>query len=153
MMMSMAGNGGMNGSNNNGNGNGRNGGAASISAAATAIDHARFPRRRERRRRWGGCWGGLSCFGSQKVGSVLYPRSRIPEGNASGNRANGAQPVGMPNQATNINLSLLAPPSSPASFTNSALPSTAQSPSCFLSMSANSPGGPSNVYLAGALCT
>ncbi|KAF9598585.1 hypothetical protein IFM89_028212 [Coptis chinensis] len=45
MMMSMAGNGGMNGSNI---GNVRNGGAASISAAATAIDHTRFPRRRER---------------------------------------------------------------------------------------------------------
>ncbi|KAF9597637.1 hypothetical protein IFM89_020197 [Coptis chinensis] len=44
MMMSMAGNGGMNDSNN---GNVRNGGAASISAAATAIDHTRFPRRRE----------------------------------------------------------------------------------------------------------
>ncbi|KAF9609067.1 hypothetical protein IFM89_012507 [Coptis chinensis] len=41
MMMSMAGNGGMNGSNI---GNVRNGGAASISAAATAIDHTRFPR-------------------------------------------------------------------------------------------------------------
>ncbi|KAF9615920.1 hypothetical protein IFM89_027166 [Coptis chinensis] len=52
MMMSMAGNGGMNGSNI---GNVRNGGAASISAAATAIDHTRFPRRRERnskKRRW-----------------------------------------------------------------------------------------------------
>ncbi|KAF9604641.1 hypothetical protein IFM89_008972 [Coptis chinensis] len=45
MMMSMAGNGGMNGSNI---GNVRNGGAASISAATTAIDHTRFPRRRER---------------------------------------------------------------------------------------------------------
>ncbi|KAF9614237.1 hypothetical protein IFM89_016498, partial [Coptis chinensis] len=45
MMMSMAGNGGMNGSNI---GNVRNRGAASISAAATAIDHTRFPHRRER---------------------------------------------------------------------------------------------------------
>ncbi|KAF9590877.1 hypothetical protein IFM89_039376 [Coptis chinensis] len=45
MMMSMAGNGGMNGSNI---GNVRNGGAASISATATAIDHTRFPHRRER---------------------------------------------------------------------------------------------------------
>ncbi|KAL7174887.1 hypothetical protein ACSBR2_028659 [Camellia fascicularis] len=39
--------------------------------------------------------------------------------------------------------SLLAPPSSPASFSNSTLPSTTQSPSSFLSLSANSSGGPS----------
>ncbi|KAF9622392.1 hypothetical protein IFM89_031195 [Coptis chinensis] len=77
------------------------------------------------RRRWGGCWGGLSCFGSQKGGKRVVPASRIPEGNAS------------------------APPSSPASFTNSTLPSTAQSPSCFLSVSANSPGGSSNVSATG----
>ncbi|XP_065881903.1 uncharacterized protein At1g76660 isoform X2 [Euphorbia lathyris] len=54
----------------------------------------------------------------------------------------------MPNQATTLAPSLLAPPSSPASFSNSALPSTAQSPSCFLSLSANSPGGPSNAMFA-----
>ncbi|KAL5999454.1 hypothetical protein ACLOJK_037739 [Asimina triloba] len=100
------------------------------------------------RRRWGGCWGGLSCFGPQKRGTRIVPASRIPEGNASANRANGPQPAGIPNQPTNLTPSLLAPPSSPASFTNSGLPSTAQSPSCFLSLSANSPGGPSSTMFA-----
>ena len=74
------------------------------------------------------------------------PASRIPEGNASAAQPNGPQPVGLTNQATALAPSLLAPPSSPASFTNSALPSTAQSPSCFLS--ANSPGGPSSTMFA-----
>ncbi|KAF8406782.1 hypothetical protein HHK36_008874 [Tetracentron sinense] len=94
--------------------------------------------------RWGGCWRGLSCFGTQKGGKRIAPASRIPEGNTSANRANGPQPVGLTNQATTLNPPLLAPPSSPASFTNSALPSTVQSPSCYLSLSANSPGGPSS---------
>ncbi|RWR78335.1 hypothetical protein CKAN_00686100 [Cinnamomum micranthum f. kanehirae] len=136
----MAGNGRM--------GSGRSGGA-SISAAATAFgsSETRFPLE-ERRRRWGGCWGGLPCFGSQKKGKRIVPASRIPDGNTSTNRANGPQPVGLPNQATSIAPSLLAPPSSPASFSNSALPSTAQSPSCFLSLSANSPGGPSSTMFA-----
>lgn len=122
---------------------------ASISAAATAIGSAetRF-RPTERRSRWGGCFGGLSCFGSQKGGKRIVPASRIPDGNASTSRANGPQPGGLSNQNTALNLSLLAPPSSPASFTNSALPSTAQSPSCFLSISANSPGGPSSTMFA-----
>ncbi|XP_043712999.1 uncharacterized protein At1g76660-like isoform X2 [Telopea speciosissima] len=116
-----------------GNGEGSNG--ASISAVGSS--ETRFPQ--PERRRWGGCWGGLSCFGSKKGGRRIVPR--IPEGNTLINRANGPQPVGLTHQAPTITPSLLAPPSSPASFTNSALPSTAQSPSCFLSMSANSPGG------------
>ncbi|CBI40804.3 unnamed protein product, partial [Vitis vinifera] len=112
----------------------------------------RFPqqeREREReRKRWGGCWGGLSCFGTQKGGKRIVPASRIPEGNASATQPNGPQAVGLTNQTTALAPSLLAPPSSPASFTNSALPSTAQSPSCFLSMSANSPEGPSSTMFA-----
>lgn len=64
----------------------------------------------------------------------------MPESNATSNQPNGPQPGGLPNQITGISLSLLAPPSSPASFSNSGLPSTAQSPSCFLS--ANSPVNP-----------
>ncbi|KAJ4959628.1 hypothetical protein NE237_019538 [Protea cynaroides] len=126
------------------NSGGSNG--ASINAAATAVGSAetRFPQ--PERRRWGSCWGGLSCFGSKKGGRRIVPR--IPEGNTSINRANGPQPIGLTNQAPTITPSLLAPPSSPASFTNSALPSTAQSPSCFLSMSANSPGGPSSTMFA-----
>ncbi|XP_057975637.1 uncharacterized protein At1g76660 isoform X2 [Malania oleifera] len=98
------------------------------------------------RKRWGGCWGGLSCFGTPKGGKRIVPQSRIPESNASVPQPNGPQAVGMTNQATTP--SLLAPPSSPASFSNSALPSTAQSPSCFLSLSANSPGGPSSTMFA-----
>ncbi|KAG9455535.1 hypothetical protein H6P81_000043 [Aristolochia fimbriata] len=127
----------------------RNGGA-SITAAATAIGSAdtRF-RPPERQRRWGGCLAHLSCFGYQKRGKRIVPATRIPDGSPSANRANGPQPTGLPNQTTTITPSLLAPPSSPASFTNSALPSTAQSPSCFLSMSANSPGGPSNMFATG----
>ena len=93
----------------------------------------------------------LSCFGSQKGGKRIVPASRIPEGNGSANHhqpnGHGPQP---PTQPTTLAPSLLAPPSSPASFTNSALPSTAQSPSCFLSLSANSPGGPSsNMFATG----
>ncbi|KAK4434137.1 hypothetical protein Salat_0576400 [Sesamum alatum] len=95
-----------------------------------------------RRKRWGGCWAGLSCFRKQNGGKRIVPASRIPEANTLSNQPNGPQAGGLPNQTTGIALSLLAPPSSPASFSNSALPSTAQSPSCFLS--ANSPGGPSS---------
>ncbi|CAI9115503.1 OLC1v1016416C1 [Oldenlandia corymbosa var. corymbosa] len=96
------------------------------------------------RKRWRGCLGGLSCFGKQKGGKRIVPASRIPEANSTQNQPNGAQVGGLSNQ----NAALLAPPSSPASFSNSALPSTVQSPSCFLS--ANSPGGPSsNMYATG----
>jgi len=102
----------------------------------------------EQRKRWGGCWGALSCFSVQKGGKRIVPASRIPEGNASAAQPNGPQPVGLTNQATALAPSLLAPPSSPASFTNSAVPSTAQSPSCFLSLSASSPGGPSSTMFA-----
>ncbi|KAL0432763.1 UNVERIFIED_CONTAM: hypothetical protein Slati_2610600 [Sesamum latifolium] len=94
------------------------------------------------RKRWGDCWGGLSCFRKQNGGKRIVPASRIPEANTLSNQPNGPQAGGLPSQTTGIALSLLAPPSSPASFSNSALPSTAQSPSCFLS--ANSPGGPSS---------
>ncbi|XP_010266324.1 PREDICTED: uncharacterized protein At1g76660 [Nelumbo nucifera] len=131
-----------------GNGNGNGNGGASLSAAATAIGSAETRFQREERRRCGSCWGRLSCFGSQKGGKRIVPASRIPDGNTSSNRTNGPQPVGVTNQTTTITPSLLAPPSSPASFTNSALPSTAQSPNCFLSLSANSPGGPSSTMFA-----
>ncbi|XP_020679541.1 uncharacterized protein At1g76660 isoform X2 [Dendrobium catenatum] len=129
----------------NGRGGSNTGGGASISAAAVAVGsvEARFPPP-ERRSRWGGCFGGFSCFGSQKGGKRIVPATRIPDGNGSTSRGNISQSAGPSNQNTTLNLSLLAPPSSPASFTNSALPSTVQSPSCFLSMSANSPGGPSS---------
>ncbi|KAL9330391.1 hypothetical protein ACSQ67_000001 [Phaseolus vulgaris] len=100
------------------------------------------------RKRWGGCWGAFSCFSSQKGGKRIVPASRIPESSGPASQPNGPQVVGLTNQATGLAPSLLAPPSSPASFTHSALPSTAQSPSCFLSLSANSPGGPSSTMYA-----
>lgn len=90
----------------------------------------------------------MSCFGTQKGGRRIVPASRMPEGNAAATQQNGPQAAGMTNQATALAPSLLAPPSSPASFTHSALPSTAQSPSSFLSVSANSPGGPSSAMFA-----
>ncbi|XP_075511703.1 uncharacterized protein At1g76660-like isoform X2 [Primulina tabacum] len=101
-----------------------------------------------RLKRWGGCLGGLSCFRKQQGGKRIVPASRISDANALANQPNGHQPGGLPNQTTGIALSLLAPPSSPASFSNSALPSTVQSPNCFLS--ANSPRGPSStMYVTG----
>ncbi|MCE2056181.1 hypothetical protein HAX54_044188 [Datura stramonium] len=107
----------------------------------------RFPQQQgpplpSRRKRWGGCLGGLSCFGRQKGGKRIVPSSRIPEANSMPNQQNVPQAGGLNNQTA----ALLAPPSSPASFSNSALPSTAQSPSCFLS--SNSPGGPSSAMFA-----
>ncbi|WOK95401.1 hypothetical protein Cni_G04108 [Canna indica] len=123
--------------------------AAISTAAATAIGSVE-PRLGPQERQSGrvGCFGGLSCFGSQKRGKRIVPASRTPDGNASTSRANGPTSTGISNENTTLNLSILAPPSSPASFTNSALPSTAQSPNCFLSISANSPGGPSSTMFA-----
>ncbi|KAK4275026.1 hypothetical protein QN277_018169 [Acacia crassicarpa] len=106
----------------------------------------RFPQQ-ERRKRWGGCWS-FSCFGSQKGGKRIVPATRMPENNGQTVQLNGPPSVRLTNQATALAPSLLAPPSSPTSFTRSALPSTAQSPSCFLSLSANSPGGPSSSMFA-----
>ncbi|XP_022936805.1 uncharacterized protein At1g76660-like isoform X2 [Cucurbita moschata] len=108
----------------------------------------RFPQQERQGKKWGGCWGALSCFHSQKGEKRIVPASRLPEGNVVTTQPNRPPAAGMAIQATVIDPSLLAPPSSPASFTNSALPSTAQSPSCFLSMSANSPGGPSSTMFA-----
>ncbi|KAJ0763999.1 hypothetical protein HanPI659440_Chr08g0287251 [Helianthus annuus] len=93
-----------------------------------------------RRKRWRGCLSGLSCFGLQKGGKRVVPASRMPETHSTANQQNGVQAAGLTNPTNAVHPSLLAPPSSPASFSNSALQSTAQSPNCFLS--ANSPGGP-----------
>jgi hypothetical protein len=104
----------------------------------------------KQRSRWAGCFSGLSCFGSQKGGKRIVPAARTPDGNGSTARGNGHQSGSNLNQNVPLNLSLLAPPSSPASFSNSALPSTVQSPNNFLSISANSPGGPtSNMFAVG----
>ncbi|XP_051118201.1 uncharacterized protein At1g76660-like [Andrographis paniculata] len=101
-----------------------------------------------RRKRWGGCWGGMSFFSKQKRGKRIVPSSRMPEANPLLNQHNGPQPVGLPNQMIGIAASIFAPPSSPASFSNSGIPSTAQSPNCFVS--ANSPEAPSStMYMTG----
>ncbi|KAJ8747671.1 hypothetical protein K2173_007296 [Erythroxylum novogranatense] len=110
-------------------------------------EQSRFPQQ-ERRKRWGGCLGAFSCFGAQKGGKRVVPASRFPDTNSSTSQPNGPQVVALSNQATTLVPSILAPPSSPASFTNSALPSTVQSPSCFLSLSANTPEGPSSTMFA-----
>ncbi|EOA40395.1 hypothetical protein CARUB_v10009122mg [Capsella rubella] len=102
---------------------------------------------RERRKQWVGCFRVLSCFRTKKGERRIVPASRILEGNvATGHHHHSNQPqaVGLSNQAT----SMLAPPSSPASFSHSAAPSTMQSPNCQLSFSANSPGGPSSAMFA-----
>uniref|UniRef100_A0A0E0MQA7 Uncharacterized protein n=1 Tax=Oryza rufipogon TaxID=4529 RepID=A0A0E0MQA7_ORYRU len=121
--------------------------------AAAAATEARFhshPPQQDRRSGWAGCLSGLSCFGSQKGGKRIVPAARVPDGNASTSRGNAHQSGANSNQSAALNLSLLAPPSSPVSFSNSAIPSTAQSPNCFLSISANSPGGPtSNMFAVG----
>ncbi|CAH8337618.1 unnamed protein product [Eruca vesicaria subsp. sativa] len=97
---------------------------------------------RERGKRWVGCFKALSCFGSKKGERRIVPAaSRIPEGNNVAN-AQSNQP-----QTTGVT-AMLAPPSSPASFSHSPAPSIAQSPNCLLSSSANSPGGPSSAMFA-----
>uniref|UniRef100_A0A7N0UH06 Uncharacterized protein n=2 Tax=Kalanchoe fedtschenkoi TaxID=63787 RepID=A0A7N0UH06_KALFE len=106
----------------------------------------RFPQ--ERRKRWPGCSGAFFCFRPQKGGKRIVPASRIPEANASTSQQNGPQSVGMANQAAAHATSFLAPPPSPVSFTDSAAPSTIQSPNNYLSLSANSPGGPSSAMYA-----
>ncbi|CAN7123435.1 unnamed protein product [Brassica rapa subsp. narinosa] len=110
-----------------------------------------FPQHeQEQRKKWRGCLGVLSCFKSQKALKQIVPASsRIPE---CGGNASASQPSGgvLTNQATTraMNPAFMAPPSSPASFTDSALPSTAQSPNNYLSLSANSQGGPSSTMYA-----
>lgn len=106
----------------------------------------RFPLQQEmaplqRRKRWGGCFSGLPCFSAQKNGKRVVPASRMPDTNSSQNAQNRPQNDMLANHATSIVPSLLAPPSSPASFSNSAIPSTVQSPNNFPSII--SPGRPS----------
>ncbi|EPS58782.1 hypothetical protein M569_16031, partial [Genlisea aurea] len=92
-------------------------------------------------KKWRACFRGLSCFGSeQKCKTRIVPASRTPEVHASSTHQNGDR---VPNQANGNVPSLYAPPSSPASFTNSGLQSTAQSPGC--SLSGNSP----NMFVQG----
>ncbi|XP_010523273.1 PREDICTED: uncharacterized protein At1g76660-like isoform X2 [Tarenaya hassleriana] len=99
---------------------------------------------RERRKKWVGCFRALSCFGARKGERRIVPAARIPDGNSATTQSNGPQASGLSNQATSI----LAPPSSPASFSHSAVPSTVQSPNNMLSLSANSLGGPVSTMFA-----
>eukprot|EP01018_Ginkgo_biloba_P034554 Gb_09977 [translate_table: standard] len=104
----------------------------------------------EQKRRWKGCWSGFWCFGSQKQGKRIVPASRIPEGNTP---LNGVQQADGTNQPTTLSLSLLAPPSSPASFLNSGNPSAVQSPAGLFSLpamsaSVYSPGPPTSTMFA-----
>ncbi|KAG2314493.1 hypothetical protein Bca52824_017615 [Brassica carinata] len=111
---------------------------------ARSNHHNRFPLR-ERRKGWVGCFKGLSCFGSKKGERRIVPASRMPEGNT----AQSNQPQTTTGLLSNhTTTAMLAPPSSPASFSHSPAPSIAQSPNCLLSLSANSPGGPSSAIFA-----
>lgn len=97
------------------------------------------------RKRWVGCFKALSCFGSKKGERRIVPASRMPEGNT----AESNQPQTTTGLLSNhTTTAMLAPPSSPASFSHSPAPSIAQSPNCLLSLSANSPGGPSSAMFA-----
>eukprot|EP00252_Welwitschia_mirabilis_P010259 TRINITY_DN23446_c0_g1_i1.p1 TRINITY_DN23446_c0_g1~~TRINITY_DN23446_c0_g1_i1.p1 ORF type:complete len:491 (-),score=127.70 TRINITY_DN23446_c0_g1_i1:235-1707(-) len=123
----------------------------SLNAAATVINSADGRQDAgQRLRKWAHYLRKFSCFGAQKRTKRIVPASRIPEGNANGNRGNGAQQPGAAIQPTGLAPSLLAPPSSPASFTNSGNPSSAQSPTGLFSLSANvcSPGGPTSTMFA-----
>ncbi|KAG6496828.1 uncharacterized protein At1g76660-like [Zingiber officinale] len=136
--------------NRGGRGNSTGEVATISSGPATAI-RSLEPRMDWRERsRWVACFCGLSCFcfGSRKRVKQIVPASRTPDGSTSTSHLNGSTSSGISTQNNALNLSILAPPSSPASFSNSALPSTAQSPNCFLSVSANSPGGISSTMFA-----
>ncbi|CAA0810860.1 Uncharacterized protein SHERM_12305 [Striga hermonthica] len=101
-------------------------------------------------KRLGSCFGGLPCFRKPKGGKRIVPASRMPEGNPNPNQPNRPhQAVALPNQTTAIHPSLYAPPSSPASFSNSGLPSTAQSPTNFLSPSPTPTGPSSTMFVTG----
>ncbi|KAJ7533091.1 hypothetical protein O6H91_13G033000 [Diphasiastrum complanatum] len=91
------------------------------------------------------CWSGFWCL-ARKRGKRIVPASRSQGGSASSSRvwvSNGSS-SSAPNQITGLSPWLLAPPSSPASFANSANASSVQSPAHFavsLSVeSANSAG-------------
>lgn len=112
---------------------------------ARSNHHNRLPLR-ERKKRWVGCFKALSCFGSKKGERRIVPAaSRTPEGNVATAQSNQPQTTtGFSNHTT----AMLAPPSSPASFSHSPAPSIAQSPNCLLSLAANSPGGASSAMFA-----
>ncbi|KAL2650871.1 hypothetical protein R1flu_018999 [Riccia fluitans] len=94
-----------------------------------------------------GCCGGFLRLGANKRGRKIAPATR--EGSASSSRVwatNGAPQSGTGNQYASLSPSLLAPPSSPASFQNSAVQSSAQSPSTY-SVSLAAPSANSQIPL------
>ncbi|KAF8412235.1 hypothetical protein HHK36_000195 [Tetracentron sinense] len=124
--------------------------ADTINAAANAIvnSETRVPRAAVQKRRWGSCWSVYWCFGSHRdrkriSHAVLIPEPTVP-GTATENTT--LPPTTLP--------TLVAPPSSPASFLQSEPPSAAQSPTgllSFTSLSANiySPSGPASIFAIG----
>ncbi|CAM6098586.1 unnamed protein product [Calypogeia fissa] len=82
-----------------------------------------------------GCCTGFLCLGSLKRGKRIVPATRMHDSSNTSPRPwasnGGAQQSGPANQYATLSPSLLAPPSSPASFQNSAVQSSAQSPCSF----------------------
>ncbi|KAG6545196.1 hypothetical protein Mapa_013308 [Marchantia paleacea] len=96
-----------------------------------------------------GCCGGFLRLGTRKRGKRIVPATRMHDGSASSSRVwatNGAPQSGGGNQYASLSPSLLAPPSSPASFQNSAVQSSAQSPATF-SVSLSVPSATSQIPL------
>jgi hypothetical protein len=122
---------------------------AAVASISATDSRNQFP---HQKRRWRGWWTRFWCFGSKQQVKRIVPASHIPEGTVSGNEAqlvDGAHPP------VTLSLTLVAPPSSPASFLNSTNSSAVQSPAGIFSLSAMSasiysPGGPtSNIFTTG----
>ncbi|XP_071726421.1 uncharacterized protein [Rutidosis leptorrhynchoides] len=127
-----------------------------INAAATAISSSenRTPHSSSvQKRRWGSFWSISSCFGSQKPNNKkkISHAVLVPEPSLSRTEVQGTQ---NPTQSSSVVLPFIAPPSSPASFLQSAPPSAVQSPGGLLSFTAASsgmysPSDPSNMFAVG----
>ncbi|XP_002986040.2 uncharacterized protein LOC9639713 [Selaginella moellendorffii] len=86
----------------------------------------------ELQRQRGKCWGKFWCLGSsRKRGMRICPARQEGPASATNAWTNGASSSTAANQFVGLSPSLLAPPSSPASFANSGNPSTVQSPASF----------------------
>ncbi|XP_068645865.1 uncharacterized protein [Aristolochia californica] len=133
---------------------GVNNSVETINAAATAIITAesRVQPDTAQKRRWGGCWSIYWCFGSQRHTKRIGHAVLVPESNLPG-PAGPAASDSLPHQSSLV-LPFIAPPSSPASFLQSELPSATQSPAgllSFTSLSASvySPRGPQSIFAIG----
>ncbi|KAJ7568175.1 hypothetical protein O6H91_01G021400 [Diphasiastrum complanatum] len=105
------------------------------------------PRDSSPERRPRGCWSGIWSIGKIKRGKRIVPALESQELSVGAWGTILARAPENSNQLTSLSLSLLAPPSSPASFANSRIMSSIQSPASFnVSLSATSdnaisPGG------------